>query len=930
MPHNSSLGPETMSQLSFPDASLTGSPISSLHDQPIDDAMPTPVATPKSSSPAIGNSPALDRSRSPKGSPEIPATWIAPPTMPLTTGENPVSPNHAQPLPTTPNASVHIPADDMSRSRSPSKLKVRIDETPEVHPIRKADDLSISISPTRKKLKADSPISPRDPGARGSADFGPNLPLLDDTSPLHDDHSTNNVPSDNDDDEYVDDDATVDYPSQEREDSTISYEDDLPDDVNELNYLDHRLHHATLAAERQIKAQTVESQLYHAIADAERVLHDYEQNEAGYQPWTSAEAMFVWPTVGKSEQCFYVGLIDQEIFSVTSDDILTPEDIIKHWDLIDAADREEIRSFVKHKVFHLQPLHNFNANNIVDAIWVRRWKDRSKLIIKCRLCGRGYLDKQKLAIDRHSSTASRLSHRLAISQSIIYELDVESIDISTAFLQGLNFSEITARAKELGLEVKAMRKVWLKPPANVWRHLRAISESNIKVQDGDTALFVLELLKAMYGLVDGPLLFQLALLHFLCTQLKLTRSIHDDNYLYLSNNLTMVAIFVVHVDDVLLCAKPEFLRHSMTQIEKRFGKLKHHRMPFTYIGIVHQRLSAHHIFLHQEPYLMKLRIIDIASSRKKDKTSPLTAVEHKQFRSLLCSVLWLCLTRQDLVADVVQLQQDMVKPTVQNICELNALLKRAVNDKIMNGLHFGKLTPPLRVVGIGDAGQASKRSLYAQEGKLVLLMSDVNTPDCTQEWLSATQATNLGGMGHPLFHSGKKATRVSHSTSHAEALSAIGTTQVAQLISNRMSEPFAATILNKLTISARDLMIIQLNGYVQVPVDHVTDCMDLYELVCGVRGLSADKNQRLIITSLREDRAKSLIRRFQHWPTSIMLADGLTKGGFFQQLSEFVTTGKLSIRLAHDKWIRTRTWKNNGSEPSASELPPEGCQAGSE
>ena len=30
-----------------------------------------------------------------------------------------------------------------------------------------------------------------------------------------------------------------------------------------------------------------------------------------------------------------------------------------------------------------------------------------------------------------------------------------------------------------------------------------------------------------------------------------------------------------------------------------------------------------------------------------------------------------------------------------------------------------------------------------------------------------------------------------------------------------------------------------------IPVDHVTDCMDLYELVTGKKGLSADKQQRI-------------------------------------------------------------------------------------
>ena len=58
----------------------------------------------------------------------------------------------------------------------------------------------------------------------------------------------------------------------------------------------------------------------------------------------------------------------------------------------------------------------------------------------------GFLDKQKLTIDRHSSTASRLSHRLAISLGVTHGLEMECFDISTAFFQGLRFSEIARRA----------------------------------------------------------------------------------------------------------------------------------------------------------------------------------------------------------------------------------------------------------------------------------------------------------------------------------------------------------------------------------------------------------------------------------------------------------------------------------------------------
>ncbi len=75
-----------------------------------------------------------------------------------------------------------------------------------------------------------------------------------------------------------------------------------------------------------------------------------------------------------------------------------------------------------------------------------------------------------------------------------------------------------------------------------------------------------------------------------------------------------------------------------------------------------------------------------------------------------------------------------------------------------------------------------------------------------------------------------------------------------------------------------------------IPVDHVTDCMDLFDLVTNIKGLSNDKAQRLDILALREDRITRRIRNFVHVPTKAILADGLTKDGTFEQLLACVTT----------------------------------------
>ena len=149
-----------------------------------------------------------------------------------------------------------------------------------------------------------------------------------------------------------------------------------------------------------------------------------------------------------------------EAFSVTDSLILTDDDLAKHWHLVEAADRKELAAFVKFKCFRARHRLEMVNTNELDCVWVRRWKASTNSdgtttwIIKSRLCGRGFLDKQKLDIDKHSSTASRISQRIAIFIAVQYDLDVESWDIGNAFLQGLSFEELARKAKDLGYEVK--------------------------------------------------------------------------------------------------------------------------------------------------------------------------------------------------------------------------------------------------------------------------------------------------------------------------------------------------------------------------------------------------------------------------------------------------------------------------------------------
>ena len=69
---------------------------------------------------------------------------------------------------------------------------------------------------------------------------------------------------------------------------------------------------------------------------------------------------------------FYYHYGTGKVYSVSSEDNLTEQDITQYWPLVEAADKVEIQSFVDFKVFKAVPYNPSSHRNVVDAIWVRR------------------------------------------------------------------------------------------------------------------------------------------------------------------------------------------------------------------------------------------------------------------------------------------------------------------------------------------------------------------------------------------------------------------------------------------------------------------------------------------------------------------------------------------------------------------------------
>lgn len=136
--------------------------------------------------------------------------------------------------------------------------------------------------------------------------------------------------------------------------------------------------------------------------------------------------------------------VDEETNTFEDHDF-TPE----MWPQVDEADSNEIKQFVDEKA--LKPIHRLQITDdmvIIDCKWVRkkkRYPDRS-IRIKSRLCARGCFDAQKSQLTTRSTTATRLSQRILVSQAgrtkKTKKSRLESWDIAVAFLKGFDFQKI--------------------------------------------------------------------------------------------------------------------------------------------------------------------------------------------------------------------------------------------------------------------------------------------------------------------------------------------------------------------------------------------------------------------------------------------------------------------------------------------------------
>ena len=395
--------------------------------------------------------------------------------------------------------------------------------------------------------------------------------------------------------------------------------------------------------------------------------------------------------------------VDDET-AVLEDYDITPQ----MWPEIDEADKKEIQQFVDEKAF--KPIHRLQLTQDmvkIDAKWVRKWKrypDKS-VKMKSRLCARGCLDQQKTQLTTRSTTATRLSQRLLVSQAARKKgKTIESWDIAGAFVKGFDFKSIQKALQKMGLTAPT-RQVVIYPPMNVWRHLAKMSDM-FKIPEHALHDYGLLCLKPVYGLNDAPLAWQLSL-HTFLEELGATRSKMDENCFYWKKENkkkvdcmdNMYAMITTHVDDLAVMSTTTWLDEHYNKFVKRFQKVTRQQLPFDHCGC-HYSKTGDGFAVTQKEFAEKMKAAPVPN-RADD--SRLTPEEISDFRSILGRVT---------VAEV------------KDIKVANAVLDKVKRNSEI-GLHYRQFeTENLRLVCVHDASSASKGRHYAQEGVLILLADD--------------------------------------------------------------------------------------------------------------------------------------------------------------------------------------------------------------
>ena len=496
-----------------------------------------------------------------------------------------------------------------------------------------------------------------------------------------------------------------------------------------------------------------------------------------------------------------------------------------------------------------------NPDQILKSRWVLTWKPpepgSTVKRAKARLVVLGYQDPRLTELARDSPTLTREGRSVVLQTIASRRWRLQSFDIKTAFLRG----------KADGDNPLAME-----PP----RELREL----LKLQDNE----VCELIGNAYGRVDAPLLFykelsgQLKKLGFKPHPLDPCIFILESGE---GPGRILHGVLGMHVDDGVGGGDAYFSKQI--QLLKKvlpFGSEKQDSFVFT--GIQLDQQPDFTIKASQKGYVNQIMPIEVPKARRQTPEAPLNSQEISLLRGLIGSLQYAVThTRPDLAARLSEIQTQVAHPTIRTILDGNKVFREAQAFEEVAITYLALDPAQVTFVSFGDASFASSRNLNSHQGTLI----GVTTPKLED---------NVEAPMSPLVWVSKKIARVVRSTLSAEAYAMSKSVDLLGWIralwgcihvpAFPWQDPSrACQLLNRALV--------------------VTDCKSLFDLVTRTAIPNCQEYRTTLEVLLIRQRCAEHTK-FRWVPTTVMLADGLTKSMSVELLREIMRICRFKL---HDE-----------------------------
>lgn len=426
----------------------------------------------------------------------------------------------------------------------------------------------------------------------------------------------------------------------------------------------------------------------------------------------------------------------------TDVDVLITKDIS-----FDAAKQQEIENWQNNNVYEEV---TDKGQKCISTRWVCTLKETSNGIVpKARLVARGFEEVNIHELQKDSPTCASESLRLLLAVICQNKWQVNSMDIKSAFLQGMELS----------------RDIYIRPPP----------EAGV-----DNAVWKLK--KCVYGLADTSLYWYNKVKELMLNSGGKMSRVGPAVFYWQNEQSEVTGVLACHVDDFFWAGSEHFVTNVIPVLKSAFHVGREEHESFSYVGMNIATVGGV-VQVHQHSYIENLQPVHLQAARAVQREAPLNEKEREQLRSKIGQVLWVAKqTRPDVMFDTCSLASNIKNATVQSIHEVNRVIRKLKSEKVtLKFQHLGN-SDDLSLVVFSDASLGNLPDGGTQGGALIALMEKT-------------------GKFSPLFWQSKKIRRVVRSTLAGETLA------MSDGIDNAM---FLAMLYSELTTGKADLNALPL------------------------------------------------------------------------------------------------------------------------